>query len=158
MFAQDDCELCGTWTTVDDIRNGIAINNKIYVRINKQGDGYSVRVKEFYTYEDGSAKTYYWHDCVGINVSENSIQWNSFSHSDSDWDGSDRINGVRIYSAKYYKICSATVSDGVLHFRYTIRGDYYGKSGNIIGNYWNDDYNGNIVWRTYDLFKDDPDW
>ena len=158
VFAQENCDLCGTWTTVVHIGNGIAINNKIYVRINKYGDSYSVRVKEFYTYEDGSTKTYYWQDCVGVNVSENSIQWNNLSHSDSDWNDSDRINGIRIYLAKYYHICSATVSGGVLHFRYTIRGDYYGKSGNIIGNHWNKDYDGNIIWRTYDLFKDDPDW
>ena len=158
-FAQE-CDLCGTWTVSRRVfTNEDNTMCKTVIRINKNGARYSVRVKQIYT-KDGRTETYYWHECNSISVTGNTIQWESISHTlgEEDWDNSDWINGQRIYSAKYYYVCSATVTDGVLDFRHTVRGDYYGRNGDIIGHHWDRNVKGEIVWCDYEMFKDDPDW
>ena len=147
-----ECDLCGTWTGVfkcfDDVLDNTT--RRPYVRINKYGDKYMVRVKDVYTYNDDSSKTFYWDDCFGVYVNSNTIYWKSYSHKDDYWDG-DTSNGKEIALAKYYKVCTATMDNGVLHFSETIEGDYFDSYGNKIGEH-------HQPWSTKDLYKDDENW
>lgn len=161
VVVAQECELCGTWT----VTRRVFINEdnttcKIFIRITQHGERYSVKVKELYTYDDGSTKNTYWHECNSISVSGNTISWESLSHvlGNDDYDDNDRINGQRIYSAKCYYVCSATVHDEVLHLRYTVRADLYGRNGTLIGQQWNESVNGGTHYWEHDMYKDDPDW
>ena len=159
--AQEECSLCGMWTVTRRIMlDEDNSTDKIFIKINIHGERYSVKVKEFYTYDNGSTKTYYWHECNSVCVVGNTISWESLSHvlGEEDFDDNDKINGQRIYSAKYYYVCEATEENGSLHFRYTVRGDLFGVKGNVVGHRWNRNINGETSWQEYEMYKDDPDW
>lgn len=147
-----ECDLCGTWTASTNVGNNDENTRKTTIRIKKNRNYYTVRVKDFYTYANGGTLNDYWNDCTQISVVGNTISWQSYSHQDDDWSNSDRINGKMIISAKYYKICEATVDGDVLFLRWGIIGDYYGRNGEIIGHYGNG-YTSQIT-----LYKDDEDW
>lgn len=152
-FAQE-CELCGTWTASTSVGENGENVRKTTIRIKKNKDRYSVRVKDFYTYASGGTLNDYWNDCIQISVSGNTIRWQSFSHTvgEDDWSNSAKINGQVIKSAKYYKICEATSDGDELYLRYGIIGDYYDRNGNVIGHY-GDGYTSRMT-----LYKDDEDW
>lgn len=151
-IAQNDCEMCGTWTASTNVGNNDENVRKTTIRIKKNKDYYTVRVKDFYTYSSGGTLNDYWNDCTQISVAGNTISWQSYSHREDDWSNSDRINGKMIIFAKYYKICEATVNGDVLYLRLGIIGDYYGRNGEIIGHY-GDGYTSQIT-----LYKEDEDW
>ena len=127
--------------------------DKVYIRIKKYGDKYNVQVKEAYTYFDQSSKTFYWDQCYNVTVNGNTIRWKSFSHQTNDNDdGHWRCNGKVIDVAKFYKICSATLDNGILHFSEAIDGEFYDKNGNKIGEHHQPSF------PIKDLYKDDEDW
>lgn len=150
-FAQE-CNLCGTWSGVFKVfLDGDNTTERPFIKIRRYGDKYVVQVKEVYTYNDQSSKTYYWHECTDVNVNDNVISWRSFSHQVDDWDG-ERHNGKLIAKSKHYKVCTATLDNGILHFSETITGDFFDRYGNKIGEFHQPAY------PTKDLFKDDDNW
>ena len=152
-FAQE-CNLCGTWSGVFKVfLDGDNTTERPYIKIKRYGDKYVIQVKEVYTYNDQSSKTYYWHECTEVNVNDNVISWRSFSHqSDDNEDGHWRHNGKAIDIAKYYNVCSARLDNGILYFTQTVEGYYYGRNGEKIGEYHQPAY------PTKELFKDDDNW
>lgn len=153
LMAQDKDPWVGTWTGVFRVfTDGDNTTNRPYVKIKKYGNKYVVQVKEVYTYNDESTKTYYWDKCYDVNVSGNSIHWRSFSHQVDDWSGSAKSNGKIIADAQYYKVCTATLNDGILQFSEKIEGEFFDRKGNKIGEYLQP------AFPTKDLYKDDDNW
>ena len=152
LNAQDYDPFVGIWTGVfRSFTNDDPTTNRPYVKIKKYGEKYVVQVKEVYTYNDQSPYTSYWHECENVCVKGNSISWKSFSHQVDDWDG-ERHNGKLIAKSKYYRICTATLDNGILHFSESIMGDYFDRNGNKIGEHHQSAY------PTKDLYKDEDNW
>lgn len=153
VFAQDS-PLCGEWTVTYGINVGEVVANRLHVLIRKAGDKYYVNVKTMRILENGGEDPHYWHDCTVTQSNEYSISWESLSHilTEDDFDEDERVNGMRIYSATCFFVCSAIVENGVLHFSETIRCDYKGRDGNIIGYYWGSGT------EKHDMFKDLNNW
>lgn len=153
-ISAQDCPICGEWTSTFPVGMGEVTANRLHVLIRKAGDKYYVNVKTMRLLENGGEDPYYWNDCTVTQSNENSISWVSLSHivTEDELDGDERINGKRIYSAKCFYVCSATVENGVLHFSRTIRCDCKGRDGNIIGYYRLTDM------EEYDMFKDMNNW
>ncbi len=145
LLAQD-CNLCGTWIGVFRVfLDGDNTTKRLYIDIKKTyRDKYVVRVKEVYTYNDQSSKTYYWHECMDVNANKNVITWKSFSHQiDDNEDGGYE---------KYYYVCTARVDNGILYFKQMVEGFYYGRNGEIIGEY------NQPAYPTKELYKDEDNW
>ena len=147
-------ELCGTWIGVYRVfLDGDNTTKKLLIKIKSYGDKYVVQVKEVYTYDDQSSKTYYWHECTDVSVNNNTIRWKSFSHQiDDNEDGQQKYNGTVIDRTEYYYLCAASLENGILHFSQAVVGYYYGRNGNKIGEYHQRAY------PTKDLYKEDDNW
>lgn len=151
-ISAQDCDLCGTWSGVFRLFNdGDNTTQRTYVKIKRHGDKYVVQVKDVYTYEDQSSKTYYWHECTDVKVNGNLITWKSFSHQYDD-DGQSKHNGRVIDVAKYYYVCSARLDDAILYFTQKVEGYYYARNGELIGMY------NQPAYPTKELFKNDDNW
>lgn len=153
-ISAQDSPLCGEWTVTYGINVGEVVANRLHVLIRKTGDKYYVNVKTMRILENGGEDPYYWHDCTVTQSNEYSISWESLSHilTEDDFDEDEKVNGMRIYSASCFFVCSATVENGVLHFSRTTRCDYKGRDGNIIGYYWASGT------EKHDMFKDLNNW
>lgn len=146
-----ECELCGIWTGKFRVNYDDYTVNQIYISINKYGERYIVKVKEAYTYDDQSSKTYYWNDCTNVTVNGNVISWKSFSHDHDDW-GDYRVNGVVVDRSKSYYKCTAVLDNGILLFSQTVEGIYFDKHGNVIGEHHQPPF------PTKELFKEENNW
>lgn len=152
-FAQE-CNLCGTWSGVFKVfLDGDNTTERLYIKIKRNGEKYTVRVKQIYIYDDQSAKTYYWHDCTNVHVNGNIIGWRSFSHQvDDNDDGHWKYNGKIIDVAKYYNVCTATYDNGILYFSQMVEGEYFGRNGGKIGEIHQPAY------PIKELYKEEDDW
>lgn len=147
-FAQVDCKMCGTWTGIfkafTERYNDVA-DNKIVVRVRKNDDSYSVRVKEI---DVRSGDVFYWRACTVTSYTEGSISF--YIEEPMRWDEQD--NGYYTYTSYY----TLTYSKGTLIYNqdsYTIID--YDKNKRRIGAMYEP---GKDCYHHIPLYKDDDDW
>lgn len=155
LVAQD-CKICGDWIGTcsldhewDPVYKTMTKKTyKIYVRIKQEEQNHFVRVKLVPL--DGG-ETWYQEPCNIKYITSNSITWSVFLRDDSNWDDSDKYNGLTIGYAKYYHYYKVVSCDGYLCLTCQVIVQYYSRSGSFIGT-----DKGPFHIRT-NIYKDD-DW
>lgn len=157
-FAQENCKLCGTWI---GSWTGTQINTeteqydygtwKIYIRINKYGDNYKIRIKK--EFPDHGWTRYVNDDCTILDVDANSIHFkltSSLLYS--------LVNNVVTYSneERYY---SLVYLDGYAHLTLNaVIGYEYDRNRRFIKKYNGLPYKVKTPEDDIDLFKDEENW
>ena len=131
IFSQE-CVLCGDWVgtaTFKDVMDGSKQTIKRTVRIKQEEGTYSIKMKTLRNGEDVE----YYNSAQIKHADENLISWFYLDFTDSDWDSSDKINGVIIESADYYVHCKVELITGVLKYTQYWIAVYYNRYGQYIG-------------------------
>lgn len=159
VFAQIDCNMCGTWI---GSWNGQQLNPeteqydygkwKKYVRINKYGANYKIRIKTEFPNHNW---TMYESDTYTIlQATENLIYFKLTDEMVPDMEGNS-ISGYSVLE-RYYQI---TYNDGYINLTLQKQIVYeYDRNKRFIGQWDGTSYKAQTPDDNIDLFKDDDDW
>ena len=159
ISAQIDCNMCGTWI---GSWNGQQINPeteqydngkwKIFVRINKYGGNYKIRIKKEFPNHNW---TMYESDTYTIlQATENFIYFKLTDEMLPDMEGNS-ISGYSVLE-RYYQI---TYNDGYINMTLQKQIVYeYDRNKRFIGQWDGTSYKPQTPDDNIDLFKDDDDW
>lgn len=166
-YAQSDCKLCGDWistiwkkyphnTRSDDNADWRMGKMSFYIRINKYGETYKIRIKR--KYAEGDIGTVYDNDVIEIlDASDSSIYFKATGEMSCDYDQYDRITGCdRLVLCFLITYCN-----GYIHYQLT---DVYSLEYNKYKQYVGTTRGNLTEWLelfpeyNMDLYKEDNDW
>lgn len=147
MIAQD-APLVGTWEgtykTYWEEEGDVTV--KMVTRINRYGEKYRIRIKEFPTKRPSDVN--YWEDCSIMYHNDESISFIRERKREPETEDGKIVGSYE--AIDYYHV---TLSEGCLHFSYD---KYIVKNFDRNGNYINkEEFPG---FRKVILYKDDSDW
>lgn len=170
-FAQDDCKMCGDWVGVyqtayprteyerdnaqsmADFKEGKVIK---YIRINKFGDSYKIRIKTIY---EGFTGCVYEQDKIDIlKTTDYSIYYKKTTEMDAEYDVNDRVMG---YSNLEYFFLITYDNGYMQHEIVDVYVNEYDRNKNLIRKYQDSalEYAKNPSWGyNIDLYKEENDW